>query len=84
MALSEALDQARSLGLIRPHGAFEVHCAECHTRLDPQGDCPNCGLIGRSEAEIERRAKSDPAGTEQLLRRAVEKRRAYRPVKAKA
>ncbi len=75
------LTEARTMGLFVPHGAFEVHCSNCHTRLDPMGDCPNCGLIGRSEAEIERRAEADPAGTEKLLRRAIEKRKAYRPVK---
>ncbi len=73
--------EARSMELFKPHGAFEVHCSTCHTRLDPMGDCPNCGLIGRPEAEIERRAAADPAGAEALLKRAIEKRRAYRPVK---
>jgi LSD1 subclass zinc finger protein len=75
------VEEARSLGLFVPHGAFEVHCSNCHTRLDPLGDCPNCGLIGRPAEEIERRAMADPAATEKLLRRAIDKRRAYRPVK---
>ena len=81
MAADELMQEARALGLFKPHGAFEVHCADCHTRLDPMGDCPNCGLIGRPEAEIERRASADPAGTEKLLRRSIDRRRAYRPVK---
>jgi hypothetical protein len=81
VAAETLIEEARSLGLFKPHGAFEVHCAECHTRLDPMGDCPNCGLIGRPEAEIERRASADPGGTEKLLKRAIERRRAYRPVK---
>ena len=81
MATETLIEEARSLGLFKPHGAFEVHCVECHTRLDPIGDCPNCGLIGRPEAEIERRASADPAATEKLLRRAIDRRRAYRPVK---
>lgn len=79
--IARVMAEAKALGLIKPHGAFEVHCSECHTRLDPMGDCPNCGLIGRSEDEIARRADADPAGTEKLLRGAIEKRRAYRPVK---
>lgn len=75
------MEEARSLGLFKPHGAFEVHCANCHTRLGPAGDCPSCGLIGRTEAEVDRRAKADPAGGERMLREAIAKRRAYRPVK---
>ena len=82
MALDEAMREARSMGLVKPHGAFEVHCSNCHTRLDPMGDCPNCGLIGRSEEELTRRAQADAVGTEKLLRSAIEKRRAYKPVKA--
>jgi hypothetical protein len=79
--VAKAIEEARALGLFVPHGAFEVHCSNCHTRLDPMGDCPNCGLIGRSADEIERRANTDPAGMEKLLRGAMDKRRAYRPVK---
>jgi hypothetical protein len=80
--VSELMEEARSLELFKPHGAFEVHCANCHTRLDPMGDCPHCGLIGRPEAEVERRSKADPAGAERTLREAIAKRRAYKPVKA--
>lgn len=80
--VTDAMAEARSLDLFKPHGAFEVHCSNCHTRLDPMGDCPNCGLIGRPEAEIARRLQSDPAGTEKLLRGAIAKRRAYKPAKA--
>lgn len=79
--IGELMEEARTLELFRPHGAFEVHCANCHTRLSPAGDCPSCGLIGRAEAEIERRAKADPAGAERTLREAIAKRRAYKPVK---
>jgi len=75
--VTDAMAEARSLDLFKPHGAFEVHCSNCHTRLDPMGDCPNCGLIGRPEAEIARRLQGDPAGTEKLLRGAIAKRRAY-------
>lgn len=73
--------EARSLDLFKPLGAFEVHCSNCHTRLSPMGDCPSCGLIGRPEAELERRAKSDAAGVEKLLSAAVAKRRAHKPLK---
>jgi hypothetical protein len=72
------MEEARSLGLFRVHAPFEVHCSNCHMRLDPSGDCANCGIIGRPEAEI---AKRDPAYVEKLLRDQIAKRRAYRPVK---
>ncbi|MBU6424254.1 MAG: hypothetical protein KGQ88_09490 [Chloroflexi bacterium] len=81
MAAEAALAEAKSLGLFVPHGAFEVHCGSCHARLNGTGDCPTCGLIGRSEAEIEKRLRTDPAGTEKMLRGAMAKRRAFRPVK---
>jgi len=45
--LNALMVEARSLDLFKPHGAFEVHCGNCHTRLDPSGDCPTCGLIAR-------------------------------------
>ena len=68
--VAELMAEARSLDLFKPHGAFEVHCSNCHTRLSPMGDCPQCGLIGRPEAGVER-----------TLREAIAKRRAYKPVK---
>ncbi len=48
--------EARGMGLFKPHAAFEVHCAHCHARLDGRGDCATCGLIGRDEGEIAKRA----------------------------
>ena len=75
------LAEARSLDLFKPHGAFEVHCSNCHTRLSPMGDCPSCGLIGRPEAELERRARSDAPGVEKILGAAIAKRRACKPLK---
>jgi hypothetical protein len=75
--------EAESIGLFKPHGAFEVHCSHCHARLDGRGDCATCGLIGRPAAELERRAQIDPEGTSKLLRTAIEKRRAFKPVGAK-
>ena len=71
--------EARALDLFRPHGAFEVHCAHCHARLDGNGDCATCGLIGRPAAELERRAASDPERVAKLLSGAIAKRRAYTP-----
>ncbi len=80
---SQALmEEARTLGLFKAHAAFEVHCSNCHSRLNPMGDCSNCGLIGRPEADLEKRAQNDPSAVEKLLRDQVAKRRAYKPVKA--
>lgn len=79
--VSTLMAEARSLDLFKPHGAFEVHCSNCHTRLGPLGDCPSCGLIGRPEAELERRAASDAAGVEKVLREAIAMRRAHKPLK---
>jgi hypothetical protein len=80
MADAQALlDEARSLGLFRPQAPFEVHCANCHARLDPRGDCATCGLIGRSDSELSKRAQVDPAGTSKLLQSAINLRKAYRP-----
>ncbi len=79
-----AMDEARSLGLFRPQGAFEVHCGNCQARLNTRGDCSSCGLIGRSEGEIARQLEADPAGTEKMLRTQIARRRAYRPVKGPA
>ena len=73
------LIEARGMGLFQAHAPFEVHCAHCHARLDGRGDCATCGLIGRPENEIAKRAQVDPAGTSKLLASAIEKRRAYRP-----
>ncbi len=73
------MTEAETLGLFRPQAAFEVHCSNCHGRLDGRGDCPTCGVIGRTPAELERRAQSDPEGVAKLLRGAIEKRRSYRP-----
>jgi hypothetical protein len=71
--------QAKALDLFRPHGAFEVHCAHCHARLDGNGDCATCGLIGRPATELERRAATDPERVAKLLEGAIAKRRAYAP-----
>ncbi|CAN5214390.1 hypothetical protein BH18CHL2_BH18CHL2_02590 [soil metagenome] len=75
--------EAEGLGLFKPHGAFEVHCSNCHTRLNGTGDCANCGLIGRPAADLESRALIDPPSTEAMLRGAIEKRKAYKPVRGK-
>jgi hypothetical protein len=73
--------EAKGLDLFRPHGAFEVHCAHCHARLDGNGDCATCGLIGRPAAELERRGATDPERITKLLTAAIAKRRAYTPAK---
>ena len=73
------ISEAQGLGLFRPQAAFEVHCSNCHGRLDGRGDCPTCGLIGRNSTELERRAQSDPAGVSKLLSAAIAKRKNYRP-----
>jgi hypothetical protein len=75
----QLLVEARSLGLFRPHAPFEVHCANCHARLDGRGDCATCGLIGRSDAEISKRAQVDPAGTAKLLETQIGRRKAFKP-----
>ena len=77
--MATTLEEARALGLFKPHGAFEVHCAHCHARLDGNGDCATCGLIGRPAAELERRAATDPDRVAKLLTTAIAKRRAYTP-----
>ncbi|HEX9268590.1 MAG TPA: hypothetical protein VF998_01990, partial [Candidatus Limnocylindria bacterium] len=56
-----------------------VHCAHCHARLDGNGDCATCGLIGRPASELERRAKSDPERVNKLLSGAIARRRGYTP-----
>ena len=73
------IKEATGLDLFRPHGAFEVHCAHCHARLDGNGDCATCGLIGRPSLELERRAATDPERVKKLLAGAIAKRRAYAP-----
>lgn len=80
MADAQALlGEARTLALFHTQAPFEVHCAHCHARLDGRGDCATCGLIGRSEAEVAKRATIDPSGTAKLLAAAIERRKAYRP-----
>ena len=69
------ITEAIELGLFRPQAAFEVHCSNCHGRLDGRGDCPTCGLIGRGPAELERRAQTDPAGVSKLISAAIQKRK---------
>ena len=76
---ADLMAQAKALDLFKPHGAFEVHCAHCHARLDGNGDCATCGLIGRPPTELERRAASDPDRVAKLLEGAIAKRRGYTP-----
>ncbi|GAC1487082.1 MAG: hypothetical protein NVS1B1_02640 [Candidatus Limnocylindrales bacterium] len=84
-ALDTLLAEARSQDLIQPLGAFEVHCHHCHARLSGTGDCTTCGMIGRTEAELMRRATGDSAGIERLLEISIARRKNYEPgTKAKA
>lgn len=76
--------EATTLGLFKPHGAFEVHCSHCHARLDGHGDCATCGLIGRPASELEKKAQTDPDGVNRLIAGAIQKRKAYKPVGGKA
>ena len=73
------IKEATGLDLFRPHGAFEVHCIHCHARLDGNGDCATCGLIGRPALELERRGAPDPERVEKLIAGAIAKRRSYAP-----
>ena len=79
MDAQSLLNEARTLGLFKPQAPFEVHCANCHARLDGRGDCATCGLIGRSDGEMQKRAQLDPAGTTKLLQSAIEHRKAFKP-----
>ena len=76
---STLIGEADTLGLFKPHGAFEVHCSHCHARLNGMGDCDTCGLIGRPSDDLVKRADIDPEGVHSLLRRSISKRGAYKP-----
>jgi len=78
-ALDTLLAEARSQDLIQPLGAFEVHCHHCHARLSGTGDCATCGMIGRTEAELVRRAEGDSAGIARLLEISIARRKSYEP-----
>ncbi len=85
-ALETLLAEARSQDLIQPLGAFEVHCRHCHARLSGTGDCATCGMIGRPESELMRRAASDADGIARLLEISIARRKSFGPgaVKEKA
>ncbi len=72
--------EAKTMGLIRAQPAHDVHCSSCAGRLDGKGDCPTCGIVGRSEAELRERAKNDPEGVAKVLTTAIARRKAYRPL----
>lgn len=86
VALDALLAEARSQDLIQPLGAFEVHCRHCHARLSGTGDCATCGLIGRPESELRRRAESDADGVAGLVELSIARRKSFGPagVKEKA
>lgn len=74
------IDEAKQLDLFKPTGAFEVHCSNCHARLDPLGDCPSCGLLGRSAEDVQKRAQLGADKVEKQLSEAIARRKAYKPV----
>lgn len=82
-ALETLIAEARSHDLIQPLGAFEVHCRHCHARLSGTGDCATCGLIGRPESELRRRAESDADGITALLELSIARRKSFGPAGAK-
>ena len=82
-ALDTLLADARALDLIRPLGAFEVHCPHCHARLSGTGDCATCGMIGRTEAELLRRAATDSDGIARLLEISIARRKSFGPGEGK-
>jgi hypothetical protein len=79
--INTALEEAKSLDLFQPHGAFEVHCSYCHARLNSAGDCASCGLIGQSQSTMEQRAKGNPETVLRLLTASIAKRRSHAPLK---
>ena len=74
------LAEAKTMGLVRPHPAHDVHCDHCAGRLDGKGDCPTCGVVGRSEAQLMERAKDDPEGIAKVLTTAIARRKGYKPL----
>ena len=82
-ALETLLAEARSHDLIQPLGAFEVHCRHCHARLSGTGDCATCGMIGRTEAELMRRAATDKDGIARLLELSIARRKSFGPGEGK-
>ena len=81
-ALESLLAEARTQDLIQPLGAFEVHCRHCHARLSGTGDCATCGMIGRPESELMRRAASDADGIARLLEISIARRKSFAPAGA--
>ncbi len=71
--------EAKTLGLIRPQAAHDVHCANCAGRLDGRGNCPTCGVVARSDRDLAERAKNDPDGVAKELSKAIARRKAYKP-----
>lgn len=76
MTIDVQVNEAKTLGILAPVRAIDVHCPNCQTRLAAHGECPNCGLVGMSEEEIR---KLDPKVAQGILDRAIARRKAYRP-----
>lgn len=76
--LDALLAEARDLDILGRVSATEVHCPTCKARLLAFGECPSCGVVGRSEEEVRR---MDPKQATALLERSIARRKAYQPEK---
>ena len=81
MSLDRLISDAHELDLLRPIRAIDVHCPNCGTRLQGLGECPDCGLVGRTDAQL--RAIDERTATS-LLERAIARRKAWKPAKTGA
>jgi len=81
MSLDTLVAEAKALEILRPIRAIDVHCPNCGTRLQGLGECPDCGLVGRTEAQL--RGMDEKAATA-LLERSIARRKAWTPAKTRA
>lgn len=77
MTIDAQINEARSLGVLTPIRRIDVHCPNCQARLAAHGECPGCGLVGLTEAELR---ALDPKVAEGILTRAIARRKAYQPL----
>jgi hypothetical protein len=71
--ISLLLNQARSLGLLGSARPTDVHCRHCKARLLDHGECPACGVVGRSDDELR---AMDRTAAKLLLQRCIGRRTA--------
>ncbi len=81
MSLDTLIAEARALDIVRPIRSIDVHCPNCGTRLQAHGECPACGLVGSSEAQLR---QLEPAVATALLQRSIGRRKAWVPEKKAA